>query len=417
MRGARCVLGACVVRPSVVQPFRAAVLLLLCVCATTTAKAQTTRAEELRQQRENKAQAVQEPKRNRVEAFLFKLENDLILERWLNPPRGVHLRIGGIGEGAGFGVGPGFRYQTDGFDFRASAAGSLKRYTIGEASLLLPGVERDGPWIEFYGRRRNFPQEDFFGLGPESARDDRSNFSLRDTVLRSSAGARRGRLLAGAGVSYLDSVATPGTDKRMPSVEEVFDVSELPGFNARPTFIVVEPFLEYRNTDHPLNPWAGGHYRVSFSRYSDRELERYSFNRWNADLRQYVPFFHATRTIALRLWLASTDAGDGDDVPFYLQPTLGGAYSLRGFRTFRFRDRSAALIQAEYRWRVNEFVTGALFYDTGAVGRGLDDLGGFERDYGLGLRLGSRAGVVMRMDAVFGSGEGTRLLLRFDNVF
>jgi hypothetical protein len=404
----------------VVQPFRAAiavVVLVLGLCAPMQAAAQTTRAEELRQEREKKARTLQPVKRNRVEGVLFKLENSLILERLLNPPRGVHLRIGGIGEGAGFGAGPGFRYQTDRLDFRTSAAGSLKRYAIGEASLLLPGIERDGPWFEVYARRRNFPQEDFFGLGPQSAREDRSNFSLRDSVLRATAGARRGRLVGGAAVSYLDAVATPGTDKRMPSADDVFAPAEMPGFNERPAFVVFEPFVEYQNTDHPLNPWAGGRYRVSFSRYSDRELERFSFNRWNADVRQYIPFFHATRTIALRLSLASTDPGDGNDVPFYLQPTLGGAYSLRGFPTFRFRDRSAALVQAEYRWRVNEFVTGALFYDTGAVGRGLGDLGDFERDFGFGLRVGSRAGVVLRTDLVFGSGEGTRLLIRFDNVF
>lgn len=58
-----------------------------------------------------------------------------------------------------------------------------------------------------------------------------------------------------------------------------------------------------------------------------------------------------------------------------LQPTLGGGYTLRGFRTFRFRDRSVALAQAEYRWRINEFVTGALFYETGAVARRIGDLG------------------------------------------
>ena len=95
---------------------------------------------------------------------------------------------------------------------------------------------------------------------------------------------------------------------------------------------------------------------------------------------------------------------------------LGGAYSLRGFRTFRFRDQSALLLQAEYRWRVNELVTGALFYDTGAVAPRLGDIGRLERDYGFGLRVGGRAAVAFRADIAFG-GEGTRLLLRFDDVF
>jgi hypothetical protein len=45
------------------------------------------------------------------------------------------------------------------------------------------------------------------------------------------------------------------------------------------------------------------------------------------------------------------------------------------------------------------------------------DLADLSRDYGFGLRLGSGAGVALRADIAFGSGEGPRLLVRFDNVF
>ena len=81
------------------------------------------------------------------------------------------------------------------------------------------------------------------------------------------------------------------------------------------------------------------------------------------------------------------------------------------------RDRSALLLQAEYRWRINEFVTGALFYDTGAVAPELGEIGKLERDYGFGFRAGSRATVAFRLDVAFGGREGTRVLLRFDDAF
>ena len=149
----------------------------------------------------------------------------------------------------------------------------------------------------------------------------------------------------------------------------------------------------------------------------DRDLDQFSFNQWNVDLRQFIPFVHDTHTLALRAWASSSDPLDGDSVPFYLQPTLGGSRSLRGYRTFRFRDRSALLFQGEYRWRINEFVTGALFYDTGAVAPELGDIGRLERDYGFGLRAGSRSAVAVRMDVAFGGREGTRFLVRFDDVF
>jgi hypothetical protein len=395
----------------------ALITLVAIISGTADAAAQATRAEEARAQREAKARQVQPQKRGWLDATLFKVEDSLLIERVLFPPRGVHLRLGGVGEGAGFGVGPGFRYSTSQFDFRVSGAASLKRYAIGEAALLLPGVVRNGPYVELYGRWRDFPQEDFYGLGPTSLVEQRSNYALRDTLFRVTPGLRRGPLTAGIGVAALDARVGRGTDKLMPPVQDVFFADSLPGLEARPTFATVEPFVEYNYADPPLAPTRGGHYRLAFSQYNDRDLERFSFTRWDVDVRQYLPLFHETRTIALRAWVASADPEGGHDVPFYLQPTLGGAYSLRGVRTFRFRDRSALLLQAEYRWRINDFMTGALFYDTGAVARRLEDIENLERDYGVGIRLGGRTGVAFRADVAFGSGEGTRLLLRFNNVF
>lgn len=382
-----------------------------------TALAQETRAAELRAQREAKAAALEPERRSGLEALLFKIEDDALVTRWLAPPRGFHLRLGGVGEGAGFGAGPGYRYTTGTFAFSASAAGTIKRYGIAEASLLFPGDDRDGPFAGVHVRRRDFPQQDFFGLGPDSLEEDRSNYALRDTLVSGAGGVRLDDFTAGARVSYLDVAIGRGTDTRMPSTDDLFSPSDIPGLLTRPAFTVIEPFAELNYADPPLNPTTGGRYRVSWSRYSDRELDQFSFDRWDVDLRQYVPLLHRTRTLALRAWLASASPDAGDEVPFFLQPTLGGGYAMRGFRTFRFTDRSAAVLQAEYRWRINEFVTGALFYETGAVARRLEDLDSFEKDYGFGLRAGSRNGVAFRADVVFGSGEGTRLLVRFDNVF
>lgn len=376
-----------------------------------------TREAEAHALREAKNRQLKPPDPGRVERFLFKLEDDLLVERWLNPPRGFHLRLGGIGEGSGFGVGPGYRYSTGAFDFRVSAAASLRRYAIGEASLLLPGAVRDGPFFELYARHRDFPQEDFFGLGPDSLADERTDFALRDTLVRATAGARRGGFSAGVAGGYLDPSIGEGTDKRMPSTGSVFAFRGVPGLEQQPTFTLIEPYVEFSTADPPLNPVRGVSLRSSLSRYSDRDLDSYSFQRVDLDARAYLPLFQRTHTIALRTWIAESRPESGHEVPFYLQPTLGGSYSLRGFRTYRFRDRSLALMQAEYRWRINEFVTGALFYDTGAVSRRLDDLGKLERDYGFGLRAGGRNGVAFRADVAFGSGEGTRILLRFNNVF
>ena len=374
--------------------------------------------------REQKTLEVTPHKRSTVERVLFKLEDDLVLDRVFDPPRGIYLRIGSMGEGSGFALGPAYRYNTARFDFKASAAASTKTYFSGDVSLRFPGtVGQDsyfrprGPYVELQGRHRDFPQEDFFGLGPDSLSSDRSDYALQDTLGRVVGGYERGRFNAGIGIGYLITSVGAGTDEKMPSSTEIFAVSEMPGVNDRGGFVVIEPFIEYATVDPPVDDHSGGRYRVSVTEYQDRRHDQYSFRRWDADFRQYLTFVKDTRTIAVRAWVTSAFADGDNEVPFYLQPTLGGGRTLRGYRTFRFRDTSALLLQGEYRWRINQFVQGALFYDTGAVGSRLDGLGDLERDYGIGLRAGGRSGSAFRVEVAFGGREGTRFLVRFDDAF
>jgi hypothetical protein len=377
----------------------------------------STRSAELLAKREAKSRQLKPQHQNKAERFLFKAEDSLLVQRLFNPPRGIYLRWGGLGEGSGLGVGPGYRYSTGQLDFRVSAAGSLKRYFGADASLILPGATKDGPFLELYVRRRDLPQEDFFGVGPDSVAENRTNFALRDTLGRVGGGFRAAGFSVGVRGGYLDPSIGSGTDTRMPSTDDVFSSLQVPGLDRQPAFTIIEPFLEFVNADPELNPTIGTKIRLNYSRHSDRDFDQFSFQRWDVDAQQYIPFFSRARTLALRVLLASADAESGNEVPFYLQPVLGGAYTLRGFRTYRFRDRSAALFQAEYRWRINELMHGAIFYDTGAVAPTLSDLGKLERDYGFGIRIGGRGGVAFRTDIAFGSGEGTRYLIRWENVF
>ncbi len=374
--------------------------------------------------REQKAREVTPHQRSTIERALFKLEDDLLLERVLDPPRGIYLRVGSMGEGSGFALGPALRYNTPRFDFKASAAASTKTYFSGDVALRFPGTvgqdnyfKSEGPYIELRGRHRSFPQEDFFGLGPDSQLSNRSDFALHDTLGRVTGGYDRGRLQTGIGLGYLDASIGAGTDARMPSSTEIFTIDEMPGVSDRGGFLVIEPFVEYASIDPAIGDHSGGRYRLSVAEYRDQKHDRYSFRRWEADLRRYLTFVKDTRTIAIRAWTSSATPEAGNEVPFYLQPTLGGGRTLRGYRTFRFRDRTALLLQGEYRWRINQFVQGALFYDTGAVGPALDDLGAFERSYGVGLRAGGRTGSAFRIEMAFGGREGNRLLVRFDDAF
>jgi hypothetical protein len=70
--------------------------------------------------------------------------------------------------------------------------------------------------------------------------------------------------------------------------------------------------------------------------------------------------------------LVLSNTSGSNQIPFYLQPTLGGNdidanVTLRGWDDYRFRDRDAALIQAEADYIVWDPFGVYAFYDGGTV--------------------------------------------------
>jgi hypothetical protein len=382
--------------------------------------AQETRETTLLRKREEKAGQLSPNKKKNIERALYEVEERLLLERLFNPPRGLFVRVGGLTEGAGFGLGPAFRWSNAHVSWTTAGVVSVKRYLIAESVLALPHLFDDHVFAVLHIRRRDFPQEDFYGLGSSSDVDNRTNFAFRDTSVEGTGGFKPVNWLSvGGRLAYLAPSVGSGTDKKFPSLENVFDRSNVPGFIEQPAFVRTDAFLDFDARDPTGNPRAGVRYLLTYGRYNDRDFGRYSFRRVDADAQHYLPMLHRHRMLVLRALLATTDAENGHQVPFYYQPALGGAYTLRGFRTYRFRDRHALLLQAEYRYEVNPFLMGAIFYDAGKVVSRRGDLNfdDLERSYGFGLRVGGLTGVSLRTDLAFGSGEGTRLLIRFNNVF
>ena len=121
----------------------------------------------------------------------------------------------------------------------------------------------------------------------------------------------------------------------------------MPGLGTETDFLKVEASAAFDWRDNPLFPHAGGRYAVTAVHYSDRDLEQFDSHRIGVSLQQLVPLPNRYRRLAVRGEAVFTDADSGQTVPFYLQPTLGGARNLRGFREFRFRDRNAVLVGAE----------------------------------------------------------------------
>jgi hypothetical protein len=400
-------------------------LLLAALALSAAAHAQEpepdSRAGVLRRAREVKAAQLHPPEATRLERVLLDLENGRLLERVLNPAEGLYPKIGNITAGSGFSAGPG--YRTPGrlgghADISLFAAASLKRYWMLEARLRMPRLLDERLTVDLHAQRSDFPEEDFFGIGAGSARSDHVTYGLRRSVAGATAAYRPAPWLTlGGTADYLAPAISTGGRSR--SIARRFDDRSAPGLFDQPAFARYEAAADLNVREPRGNSRRGGRYAVTYQRFEDLDRGRYSFDRLEADVQQYIPLLRDRRVLALRGLASVSSADRGAEIPFYLLRTLGGPDDLRGFRRFRFRDRHALLLQAEYRWEIFAAVDGALFYDAGKVASRIEDLTlrDLESDYGIGFRFGTRNGVFLRVEGAFGSSGGTHFIFRFGHVF
>ncbi len=402
---------------------RAVLALVVLVSAAASARAQepASRAEQLRQQRAEKARQLTPYKASGLERAVLKLENDY-LPRLVTPRTGFYPRLGSITSGGGFAVGPGYRFHNL-FDGRAdlftTAAISLKQYWVVESLFTMPRLARARAFVDLRAKYTSFPEEDFFGLGSSSSLGDRVNFGLQQFTVGADGGWRpKPWMRVGGTFEFFDPNLGRGQDKHYPDVTDEFTEATAPGITSQPPFVRVAALaaIDYAK---PFNARRGGRYLVALHRFVDTDGGAYTFTRLDFDLQQYVPAFNERRVFVLRTAGSFADPAGDATVPFYLMLPLGGDHTLRGVRQFRFRDRSMLLVQAEYRFEILTAMDGAIFYDTGQVApnRSALSLRDFEHDYGVGLRIGTDFGVFIRLDVAFGSSEGTKTWLRFSHVF
>jgi hypothetical protein len=393
----------------------------ICLAVASLAAAQepATRAEAERQEREKKSREAEPYKPNGLERAMHLIEDKGIFTSGRD---GIYPKLGSLTTGSGFAFGPGFRNRGL-FGGQATldiwGATSIQRYWATEVRLTFPKLAHKRLLLETWASHRDYPQEDYFGSGPDSARNNQTSYAIRTDFIGGRAGVRPFPiLLTGGGLEYLNPRLGSGKDKRVPSIEDLFNPVTAPGLGESIDYVRSTAFVEvdYRE---PRNARKGGWYRLDFSRYDDRTTGNFTFNRIDADVRQYIGFLAGRRVIAARLFASTSDTRDGSEMPFYLMPWLGGNDSLRGFRQYRFRGPHAILGQAEYRWEIWSGLDAALFYDAGKVTDRRADLNfkDLEHDYGFGFRFNTNEGVVFRVDAGFGSRDGKHLYVVFGGFF
>ena len=328
---------------------------------------------------------------------------------------GFFPEFGGIIPGGGISAGPGYRHRLfgDRAIVRASAAASPRRYTMMRSDIEWPHLLQHRLSLGGQVKYQDFTQINFFGIGSRSLKSDRTDYRLRDLDALAFGRVRPKPWLSVTGrAGLLQRLAIDrGLSALYPSTGDRFNEISAPGLAQQPNYVHADVAVDVNTLDRPGYPSSGGRYRTSVAMFHDRDLARYSFRRFEADAAQYVPLGRSV--LAFRGRIDVSEAGAGQEVPFYLLPSLGGSSSLRGYLDYRFRDRDMLLMNAEYRWPVLRRVDAAVFYDAGSVASAANLLARkLYTDYGAGLRLHSATRMLVRLDVARGV-EGTRALISF----
>ena len=346
-----------------------------------------------------------------------------IVERISGDVDGWYPRLGGMTRGSGFSIGPGYRTHlfSDRIFVDTSASLSVKRYTAADVNVrwLQLFQERVELWTNF--RYEDFPQEDFFGRGMSSSLDNRVSYDF-DSVDFAVRGLFRPKpwLRLAAGIGYMSPDVGSGSDRKYPSIEQLFADAVVPGLVAQPDFMHTTFSAEVRTLDVPGNPRSGGSYRATFSKWDDRTLEQYDFGRLDVLFTHYVPLTPGkTHVLSGRIGTSYVNSEAGDRVPFYFLPYVGGRDTIRSLHEFRFKDENAIWLGAEYRWIPIKWVSLAAFADAGKVSADWEDIDfrNLEQGYGFGFRVHSSTQTFAAVDFATGGGEGWRFFLKLGPAF
>jgi hypothetical protein len=351
---------------------------------------------------------------SRAERLITQLENALV-----NATTTWHPYFQNAYSGGGFALGAGYMHHVSPYNFvDVRGSYSVSGYKLAEAEFSAPRLFHRRGQLSMIGGWRDATEVGFYGFGSNTTLSNRANYAFDQPY----GGARmtfwptRRLFMLRGGVDVARWSLTDPTG-RSPSVQAVYTPATLPALGTVTTLRHSQATVGIDSRLSDGYARRGGFYGVTAHDFSDND-SRFGFRQVDYEAIQHIPILRETWVISLRGLASTTWRKNGQQIPFFALPSLGGGSNLRGFSSWRFRDQNSLLLQAEWRIMVNRFFDTAVFYDTGKVAANRSDLDfdGLRNDYGFGARFHSPLATVFRID-VARSREGTRLVFASSAVF
>lgn len=361
---------------------------------------------------------------SKIDRALTKFEDTKMLEQiklYLANPY-VHARFGGIGDGSGFGLGVEFTNNASKpSNVRLSSVlhATFRKYVLATAGISVDptGGKRERFQLDFTGRYTLRPRDNFYGLGINSLRSNRSNYDLQERGFNVAAGWKVAKpLRVGAGLDFSAARVFDGQDNRFAKTPKLFPT--LPGLTRGASLLSPQAFAELDLRNNPGNATKGVYANFTASSNDSVGKDDFGFVNLKLDARGYLPLGTPRRVLAARLLGNFNEAKGGSAIPFFRLAHIGDTQTLRGYRQFRFYGRNSLAANIEYRFELIPGIGALAFTDVGQV---FDQRAQFTTEnmratYGGGIEFKSKKSTAFRI-LVAKSPEGARVIIGFGPTF
>lgn len=268
------------------------------------------------------------------------------------------------------------------------------------------------------------PDEDFYGIGPNTSRGDEASYKMEYGTFEGVAGYTHPSAVGiDFKAAYRNINISDSRDKDDAKVNQ-----GLPGRSGDDLVTVgTELFWKPAQSDNPILSPSKVRLIADFNDGVHHSDARYF--KFSGEVTKTFELGSPRRVFAMHFYGEHNNALPGRTVPFHQLARLGSfgtypnlSHTLRGYEENRFYGESAALFNVEYRYRIYEYrewtVSHAIFFDDGQVFSRLDDFKfkNFRESYGTGLRLALQKLVLLDLSFAHGE-EGSSFYIRNSQPF
>lgn len=336
-------------------------------------------------------------------------------------------------------------------DTRMSRPEAVFGTTTAEPSDFPVYVEQ--PVINVYEQSTSLNKIAYFGLGPRTSESGRSYYGMTEHIVGVS-GVRPiyQRLNVGlyGEVNGRAVSIRPDRNETSPSIEQLYTPATAPGFDTQPFFVQLGAGLRMRPS--AFNNLLHFNYDVAYRSFIAVSDSRFSFQRLTVDLNHELSLYHSSprlpretngpddcaidntadrprcpkaglksqeATLGLRVFSSLSMTPGGDVVPFYFQPTLGGADingspALPSYTDYRFRAPNILLLRASFEHSLGKLPLGLVaMVDEAKLGITRGDIASspWLHSYSVGMTLRAGGFPQVYLLFAFGGKEGTHTIV------